>query len=109
MLRLLLCVGLLLGVGVAPPSARAAPFELKSVKAELPTGDRMFPEGPGSDAINSNCLACHSAAMVLNQPALPRSVWAAEVNKMINVFKAPVDPNDIGAIVDYLGRLKGAT
>jgi hypothetical protein len=109
MLRRLLCAGVLLGVGLAPPGAHAAPFELKSVKAELPTGDRMFPDGPGSDAINNNCLACHSAGMVLNQPALPRSVWAAEVNKMINVFKAPVDPNDVGAIVDYLSRLKGAT
>jgi hypothetical protein len=45
---------------------------LKSVNIELPNGDRMF-EGPGSDAANNNCLACHSAGMVLNQPALSKA------------------------------------
>jgi hypothetical protein len=42
---------------------------LKSVNVDLPVGDRMF-EGPGSDVANNNCLACHSAGMVLFQPAL---------------------------------------
>jgi hypothetical protein len=109
MFRLLLSAGFFLGVGLAPLAAcAAAPIELKSVKVELPNDDKLFPDGPGSDAINNNCLACHSAGMVLNQPALPKTTWAAEVSKMINVFKAPVDPNDVDAIVDYLSRIKGA-
>jgi hypothetical protein len=83
-------------------------FELKPVKIALPDGDRMFPAGSGSDAINNNCLACHSADMVLNQPALSKQAWATEVNKMINNYKAPVAPEDVGAIVDYLTALKGA-
>ena len=92
-----------------PLAARAAtPFELKSVKIDLPDSDRMFPEGPGSDAINNNCLACHSAGMVLNQPALSKQAWTAEVNKMINNYKAPVAPEDVSTIVDYLAALKGA-
>ena len=91
-----------------PPMARAAsPIELKPVKVELPDSDRMF-GGPGADAINNNCLACHSAGMVLNQPDLSKQAWAAEVNKMINAYKAPVAPEDVGAIVDYLDRVKGA-
>jgi mono/diheme cytochrome c family protein len=90
------------------PGLQAAPLELKSVKIDLPTGDRMFPDGPGADAINNNCLACHSAGMVLDQPALPKAAWATEVNKMINVYKAPVDPGDVDAIVDYLSRMKVA-
>jgi hypothetical protein len=58
---------ILLGVASMPFVARAVtPFELKSVKIDLPDSDRMFPDGPGSDAINNNCLACHSAGMVLN-------------------------------------------
>jgi hypothetical protein len=85
----------------------ATGFELKSVKIELPDSDKMF-EGSGSDAINNNCLACHSAGMVLNQPALSKQAWTAEVNKMINNYKAPVAPEDVGAIVDYLTRVKGA-
>ena len=92
-----------------PLTARAAtPLELKSVKLELPDSDKMFPTGPGSDAINNNCLACHSAGMVLEQPALSKQAWAAEVNKMINNYKAPIAPEDVGAIVEYLTALKGA-
>ncbi len=85
----------------------ASPIELKPVKVDLPDSDRMF-IGPGADAINNNCLACHSAGMVLNQPDLSKQAWAAEVNKMINAYKAPVAPEDVGAIVDYLDRVKGA-
>jgi hypothetical protein len=100
---------ILLGVASMPLVARAVtPFELKSVKIDLPDSDRMFPDGPGSDAINNNCLACHSAGMVLNQPALSKQAWAAEVNKMINNYKAPVAPEDVGPIVEYLTSLKGA-
>ena len=98
-----------LSAASTPLVARAAtPFEIKPAKIELPDSDRMFPSGPGSDAINNNCLACHSAGMVLNQPALSKQAWAAEVNKMINVYKAPIAPEDVGAIVEYLTNLKPA-
>jgi hypothetical protein len=97
-----------LGAASMPLVAGAASaFELKPVKVDLPDSDKMFPSGPGSDAINNNCLACHSADMVLNQPELSKQAWASEVNKMINNYKAPVAPEDVGPIVDYLARLKG--
>jgi hypothetical protein len=109
MFRSLLPIVMLLGVVSMPLVARAATaFELKSVKIDLPDSDRMFPEGPGADAINNNCLACHSAGMVLNQPALSKQAWAAEVTKMINTYKAPVAAEDVGPIVEYLTGLKGA-
>jgi mono/diheme cytochrome c family protein len=107
--RNLLPMVLLLGATSMPLMARAVtPSELKSEKVDLPDSDKMFPNGPGSDAINNNCLACHSADMVLNQPELSRQAWAAEVSKMINNYKAPVAPEDVGAIVEYLTALKGA-
>jgi hypothetical protein len=109
MCRNLLPAVILLAVASMPlATSAAAPLELKSVKIDLPDSDRMFPDGPGSDAINNNCLACHSAGMVLNQPSLSKQAWAAEVNKMIHNYGAPVAPEDVGAIVDYLTALKGA-
>jgi len=109
MCRNFLSIVVLLGAASMPLVARAAtPFELKSVKANLPESDRMFPAGQGSDAINNNCLACHSAGMVLNQPVLSKQAWTAEVNKMINNYKAPIAPEDVGTIVEYLTTLKGA-
>ena len=108
MFRSLLPIAVLLGVATMPPVAHAATsLELKPVKIDLPDSDKMFPAGPGSDAINNNCLACHSAGMVLNQPALSKQAWTAEVNKMINNYKAPVAPEDVGAIVEYLANVKG--
>ena len=105
MSRNLLPLLILLGAASMPLPATA--FELKSVKIALPDSDKMF-EGPGSDAINNNCLACHSAGMVLNQPDLSKQAWAAEVNKMIDNYKAPIAPEDVGAIVEYLSKFKGA-
>jgi mono/diheme cytochrome c family protein len=81
---------------------------IKSTTVDLPSGDSMFPGGAKADAIDNNCLACHSADMVLNQPALPKTTWEAEVHKMINVYKAPIDDADVPAIVDYLTSTKGA-
>jgi mono/diheme cytochrome c family protein len=108
MFRKSLLAVILLSVASMLPAWAASAFELKPVKIDLPDSDRMFPDGPGSDAINNNCLACHSAGMVLNQPALSKQAWAAEVNKMINNYKAPIAPEDVAAIVDYLTALKGA-
>jgi hypothetical protein len=109
MFRKLVLAIILLSAASMPLVARAAtPLQLKPVKIDLPDSDKMFPDGPGSDAINNNCLACHSADMVLNQPALSKQAWAAEVNKMINNYKAPVAPEDVATIVDYLSSLKGA-
>jgi mono/diheme cytochrome c family protein len=81
--------------------------KLTSMTVDLPAGDDLFPGGTTADAVNNNCLACHSADMVLDQPALPRSTWEAEVRKMINVYKAPIDQSDVAAIVGYLAKTKG--
>jgi hypothetical protein len=48
------------------------------------------------------CLA--PAGMVLNQAALSKAQWLTEVEKMRDAFKAPIDPKDVDAIVDYLVR-----
>ncbi len=80
---------------------------LKSVNVDLPIGDRMF-EGPGSDVANNNCLTCHSAGMVLNQPALTKAQWRTEVEKMRTAYKAPIDAKDIDTIVNYFVALQPA-
>ena len=103
-----LLVALIAVAALAPLGAHADDkLLLQSVNIDLPFGDRMFPDGPGSDAANNNCLACHSAGMVLNQPALPKTQWDAEVIKMHTAYKAPIDPKDVEAILDYLVSIKG--
>jgi cytochrome c5 len=90
----------------SPSDVTAAGVTLRSVAVDLPDRGVTFP-GPGSDAVNNNCLTCHSAGMVLNQPKMSRMAWEGEVEKMIGTYKAPVAQGDVGAIVDYLANLKG--
>ena len=104
----IIAVGVFFAALLASTPAWVQPdLAIKSTTVELPPGDALFPGGASADAINNSCLACHSAEMVLNQPALSRATWEAEVHKMINVYKAPVADGDIPAIVDYLAKLKG--
>jgi hypothetical protein len=93
---------ILLAAGLAIAAAPAP----RPVRIDLPFDTTQFAElgagAPAPDAINNNCLSCHSAEMVLNQPALSRMEWAGEVAKMRNVYKAPVAETDDAAIIDWL-------
>jgi hypothetical protein len=110
MLRAVLPMLAVLGLVLLPhPGQTATITTLKSLKLDVPSSDAMFPAGSGSDAINNNCLACHSADHVLNQPSMSREAWQEVVNKMITAYKAPVSPDDAKAIVDYLVHTKGAS
>ena len=88
-------------VFLAATLAAAAP-NFKPMTMELPPDAASFPDGPNVKTVNQNCLACHSADMVLDQALLPRATWAAEVTKMRNVYKAPITDADAALIVDYL-------
>jgi cytochrome c5 len=90
-----------------PNVASAQTLTLKSDSINVPDRGTLF-TGAGSDVVNNNCLACHSAGMVLNQPSLSEATWKAEAEKMIHVYGAPVDPKDVPAIVDYLTKVKSA-
>jgi hypothetical protein len=80
---------------------------LRSLDVNFPDSGRSFPGGDKADAINNNCLACHSAGMVLTQPRMSRAAWQAEVDRMRNTYKAPINAADVPAIVDYLVTLNG--
>ena len=65
-------------------------------------------EAPGQSAVEENCASCHSLDYpCTNSPFLDRKGWEAEVNKMINVFGAPILPEDAKTIVDYLAENYG--
>ncbi|MDB5542264.1 MAG: c-type cytochrome [Devosia sp.] len=118
-------VGLIL-VGIAMPvrwvaqpavAANAAPVAstpsvvtgggvtLQSVAVSFPRSEGIFPGGDDADAMNGNCLICHSTGMVLTQPGLTRSAWQGIVVQMQHDFHAPFATADETAIVDYLVNL----
>lgn len=57
----------------------------------------------GRETVENYCAACHSLDYpLINAPFLNHQGWEAEVNKMIKVFGAPIQPADTKVIVDYL-------
>jgi sulfite dehydrogenase (cytochrome) subunit B len=73
-----------------------------SVSYQLPNETADLKPGPGADSAVV-CRACHSADYISTQPSKKgKAYWEAEVQKMIKVYKAPINPADAGAIVDYL-------
>ena len=100
----LILAAALVSAGVAQ-AAKA--LTLKSVSVDLPDGDRNLPDGPGLAAMQSNCISCHTPGMILTQPTMPKAFWEAEVTKMRNVYKAPINEKDVPDIVAYLTAVKG--
>ena len=96
----------------APPVASSALIvtgggvTLHSINLSFPNSNSIFP-GAGAEAINNDCLICHSAAMVLDQANLSRAEWQNIVDQMRNDFKAPFAAGDTPAIVDYLVSIRG--
>jgi mono/diheme cytochrome c family protein len=65
-------------------------------------------EGPARDLVLGRCAACHSQDYIpMNSPFLDRKGWEAEVNKMVKVFGAPMQPDEMAKIVDYLATNYG--
>ncbi len=65
-------------------------------------------DAPGHDVVENNCAACHSLDYPrTNAVFMDRKTWQAEVDKMINVFGAPIEPKDAAVIVDYLVKNYG--
>ena len=73
----------------------------------LPAENVTMPDGPSRDVVTSACVPCHSPRYVLDQPRLPRKTWQAEVDKMKNVYGAPIAPEDVPRVVDYLVAVDG--
>jgi len=68
----------------------------------------LIQDAPGHGTVEVNCSACHSLDYIrTNAPFMTPQVWTAEVNKMINTFGAPIDPEDAKTIIDYLSRNYG--
>jgi cytochrome c5 len=106
MLRSILSISVVACCTLLPATGHAAPLDdLKSVNLNVPYSDQMF-TGPGADVVNNNCLACHSADHVLNQPVLSAKAWDEVVHKMVNAYNAPIASKDVAPIVGYLAQLK---
>jgi mono/diheme cytochrome c family protein len=67
----------------------------------------VLKDAPGRDKAQQ-CIACHSLDYIpMNSRFLDKAGWTASVNKMINVFGAPIAKEDVEAIATYLAENYG--
>ena len=93
---------------MAKKSKKAAPAMASVVATiDLSPGNDVLPDRPNAEAVDRNCLSCHSSETILNQPALSRDIWAAEIDKMRTAFGAPISPDSDDAILAYLTTING--
>jgi hypothetical protein len=65
-------------------------------------------EGPRQELVRANCSICHSLDYIqMNSVFLNREGWQKSVDKMIKVMGAPIRPEDVPAIVEYLTAAYG--
>jgi hypothetical protein len=77
---------------------------LAAPAAKYPDENRVqLKDGPNKALVVGRCAACHSQDYIpMNSPFLDRKGWEAEVNKMVKAYGAPMDPDEVAKIVDYL-------
>ena len=69
---------------------------------EVPYISYQIKMGHGFDAVQANCLMCHSFGYIINQGPQSREFWSKKVDKMITHFKAPIEKEDAKTVVNYL-------
>jgi hypothetical protein len=104
-----LLLALVLALPIVPSVASAAkPVAVPgTLTVKLPASNDAFPVGPGSE-LAGQCLICHSASMVLTQPAMAEDKWVGIIEKMRTVYGAPVPANQVKALAAYLARVNAA-
>jgi len=78
-----------------------------SITVQLPVSTQGFAPGPGAE-LAGKCLICHSAEMVTTQPRLTEAQWKAEINKMRNVYGAPIADDEVDRLTAYMTALNAA-
>jgi mono/diheme cytochrome c family protein len=70
-------------------------------KVEVPYVAFPIKMGEGFDAVQANCLACHSFGYMINSGRQSKKFWRGKIDKMIVHFKAPMSDKDVEIITDY--------
>jgi len=83
---------------IAVPTAALTLLAAASVAQEV-----ELRAAPGRELVASRCAVCHSLDYIpMNSPFLDRAGWEKTLHKMTDVMGAPIEDQDVKAILDYL-------
>ncbi|WP_017670814.1 hypothetical protein [Blastomonas sp. AAP53] len=110
--------GLVIGLGLLAVAAGGAALtvyqrgdgpapigmSMEPVSYQLP--EETVPEAladAGAEAVVNNCSACHSLEYITTQPpGMGEKFWHDEVTKMVKVYSAPIEPDQVEVIAKIL-------
>lgn len=95
----------LVGAAALLSTAIAAKPVTFSAPAESTPADLADAEG---EVVVNACSTCHSLEYIVTQPrGKGAQFWKDSVAKMVNVYKAPVEPADADAVAAVLAKKFG--
>ena len=80
------------------PTQRAA---LTASVLALPSAGMALPDGPGRDAVEGVCTACHATTLIERSAGYTRAHWDALIATMVDLSG---DPETRMAVLDYLAQ-----
>jgi sulfite dehydrogenase (cytochrome) subunit B len=75
---------------------------------KLPAENVQLEKAPGVELVTAQCALCHSLDYISIQPRLDRAAWTATITKMKEKYGAPVTPESVEKLVEYLVKNYGA-
>ena len=101
-LMVLACLSLT-GAAAAQSAGQKTNGQVPTLRSiDLPKIEVEMKEGEGRSAAATYCNICHSTDYITMQPPLSKAQWTATVNKMVKTFGAPIGPDDVNKIINYL-------
>jgi hypothetical protein len=100
---------LVLSAGLAALAMSVSALNAKPVTFEMP--EEAVPAELADEAgepVVAACSTCHSLEYITTQPrGKGAQFWRDAVAKMINVYKAPIEPADADAVAEVLAKRFG--
>lgn len=100
---------LILSAGLAALAISASVAGAKPVTFDMP--EETVPKELADEAaepVIAACSTCHSLEYITTQPrGKGAQFWKDSVAKMLNVYKAPIEPADADAVADVLAKRFG--
>ena len=94
--------------GIAATAGAAFTLLAAGAGMVLPPEPLALKPAAGEELVRAQCLACHSLDYITTQPPLPRKYWKGAVEKMQAKFGAPIPPEQVEPLAEYLAKSYGS-
>jgi cytochrome c5 len=88
------------GFVLADPQTSVHSISLPETRIEIAPGE-------GKVKVETFCNICHSLDYITMQPRFSKAQWTGTVTKMVKVYGAPINEEDVKIITDYLAAHYG--